>query len=327
MITDEEFINLQGKVEAIIDVMSGQQRNYADSEQLKRFIDNYAVIEGLVENDTIDTLVTNVVKVTERFNEVSARIDGLLGSVEVETDKIMSTLSEGGSSIALNVADMVLFQTSVSDAYRNILGHLNDIDITGKINRMESALAEALGLIENMRAQKNEIDILLQKIAENRALIDNMEEVNNDQTTLINTAQNMIVELEKQIENYAFYSEEFDKIYTTAVTFVSHFSDMVAEIERVSARDANLESLMSDVVSLTQQSFTTFDDLNQEIVAAIDRLGLSTAQKIDNMLLFVDEYNAVGTALHAVSDRMRTISSSVSDEIGLLSQEEAGYTA
>jgi hypothetical protein len=154
-----------------------------------------------------------------------------------------------------------------------------------------------------------------------------MEEVNNDQTSLIDNAQNMIVELEKQIENYAFYSEEFDKVYTTAVTFVSKFSDIVAELERVSKRDANLESLMSDVISLTEQSFVTFEYLNQEMVSSIDRLGLTTAQKIDNMILFVDEYNAVGTALHAVSDRMEAVTSSVGDEITLLSQEEAGYTA
>jgi hypothetical protein len=258
---------------------------------------------------------------------VSGRIDGLLSSIEVESDKLVSGLAGGSSGVALNVADMVLFQTSVSDAYKNMLGHLSDIDITGKINRMESALGEALGLIETMRAQRNEINILLQKIAENRALLDNMEEVNNDQTSLIDNAQNMIVELEKQIENYAFYSEEFDKVYTTAVTFVSKFSDIVAELERVSKRDANLESLMSDVISLTEQSFVTFEYLNQEMVSSIDRLGLTTAQKIDNMILFVDEYNAVGTALHAVSDRMEAVTSSVGDEITLLSQEEAGYTA
>jgi hypothetical protein len=327
MITDEEFVSLQGKVEALMDIMSGQQRDYADGEQLKNFIDNYAVIEGIIENDSIDTLVTNIVMAKNRFEEVSGRIDGLLSSIEVESDKLVSGLAGGSSGVALNVADMVLFQTSVSDAYKSMLGHLSDIDITGKINRMESALGEALGLIETMRAQRNEINILLQKIAENRALLDNMEEVNNDQTSLIDNAQNMIVELEKQIENYAFYSEEFDKVYTTAVTFVSKFSDIVAELERVSKRDANLESLMSDVISLTEQSFVTFEYLNQEMVSSIDRLGLTTAQKIDNMILFVDEYNAVGTALHAVSDRMAAVTSSVGDEITLLSEEEAGYTA
>ncbi|HIP18964.1 MAG TPA: hypothetical protein EYG78_06460 [Sulfurovum sp.] len=323
---EEELIALQGKVEALIDILSGRQVNHVDGEQIKRFIDNYAVIEALIENDSITDLIENVVRIKDRFQDVSNRVDGLLGAVEVESSKLVSSMGNGASGVALNVADMVLFQTSVSDSYKSLLQHLNDIDITGKVNRMESSLRESLGLIDSMRAQKSEINVLLQKVANNKALIDNMETVNENQTLLIDNAENLIAEMEKQIENYAFYAEEFDVVYSTAVTFVSKFSELVDELERVSARDAKLEEIMSSVISLTAQDFTEMEAMIARITTSVDSLALNTAQKLDGMLTFVNEYNAVGMALSAVKTRMQRIAALVGDELTLLSEAEIGYT-
>jgi hypothetical protein len=153
-----------------------------------------------------------------------------------------------------------------------------------------------------------------------------MDDVNQAQTLLIDNAENLIVEMEKQIENYAFYSEEFDKVYSTAVTFVSKFSELVSELERVSARDANLESIMASVISLTGQDFIDMENITDKIVVSLDTLALNTAQKINNMMLFVDEYNAVGTALHAVNIRMQAVTSVVGDELTLLNETDIGYT-
>jgi hypothetical protein len=324
-ITEEDFVALQGKVEALVSILSGRQVDNADGEKVKRFIDNYAVVEALIENDAISDLITNVVRVKDRFEDVSSRVDGLLGAVEVESSKLVSSMSGGASGVALNVADMVLFQTSVSDSYKSLLQHLNDIDITGKVNRMESALRESLGLIDNMRAQKSEINVLLQRVADNKALIDNMEEVNSNQTLLIDNAENLIVEMEKQIENYAFYAEEFDKVYSTAVTFVSKFSELVQELERVSSRDAKLEEIMSSVISLTAQDFTDMESLTASMTTAVESLALSTAQKLDDMLLFVNEYNAVGMALTSTREKMQDITATVGDELTLLGEAQIGY--
>jgi hypothetical protein len=323
--TEEEFVRLEGRVNALIDIWSGRQTDIVDGENLKKFIDNYAVVNNIIENDTIDGLVKNIVLVSSRFDEVSGRIDGLLGSIEVESEKLVSSMGEGASGVALNVADMVMFQTSVSDAYKSMLQHLRDIDITGKINSMETMLRESMGLIDSMKTQKREIAILLQKIAENKALIDNMEEVNVAQTSLIDNSQTMIAEMEKQIENYAFYSEEFDKVYTTAITFVSRFAELVKELERVSARDAKLESLMNSVIELTERDFSDMESTVMKITTSIDSLATSTAQKLDGMLMFVNEYNAIGTALHAVSDKMTNISATVGDKIGEMDAAEIGY--
>lgn len=325
-INEEDFVALQGKVDALIDILSKKQRNIVDGEQLKRFIDNYAVVESLIENDSVSDLIDNVIRIKSRFEDVSNKVDGLLGAVEVESNKLVSSMGDGSSGVALNVADMVLFQTSVSDSYKSILQHLNDIDITGKVNRMESALRESLGLIDSMRAQKSEINVLLGKVADNKALIDNMEDVNNNQTRLIDNAENLIVEMEKQIENYSFYAEEFDKVYSTAVTFVAKFSQLADELDRVSKRDAKLEDLMDAVVSLTAQDFTNMEGAITSVTSSLDSLGLNTAQKLNDMINFVNEYNAVGTAFHAVRGRMQTITSTVGDEMTLLSEEDIGYT-
>lgn len=325
-LTEEELIALQGKTGALLDILSGKETNYADGEKLKRFIDNYAVVQALIENDSVTDLIDNIVRIKSRFKDVSGRVDGLLGAVEVESSKLVSSMGEGSSGVALNVADMVLFQTSVSDSYKSILQHLNDIDITGKVNRMESSLRESLGLIDSMRAQKSEINVLLAKVADNKLLLDNMAEVNDNQTLLIDNAENLIVEMEKQIENYSFYAEEFDKVYSTAVTFVAKFSQLADELERVSERDAKLEDLMAAVISLTAQDFTDMESTITKITTSIDSLALNTADKLNGMLEFINEYNAVGTALHAVRVRMQDVTSSIGDELTLLSEAEIGYT-
>ena len=238
---------------------------------------------------------------------MALRLDGLLAAAESESDKLVSQLGGGASGLALNMADSALFRASVGDAYKSMMQHLSDLDITGKINQMDSSLSEALALIVDMRSQRSQINVLLQKVADNKALLDNMDDVNNSQSTLINTSQNLIAELSKQIENYAFYAEEFDKVYVTAVNFVGQFSSLVKELERVSSRDDAISNMLRDVISVSAHDFTTMETHVSTMAEAMDRLGTDTAQKINDMLLFVTEYNAIGTAVHAVSDRFAAV--------------------
>ncbi|RLF42141.1 MAG: hypothetical protein DRN17_08075 [Thermoplasmata archaeon] len=324
---EERIVILEGKLNVIIDMWTGRQTDVVDGEKIQKFIDNYAVVNTIIENDSITELIHNIVSIGGRFNDVSARIDGLLGAIEVESEKLVSNMGDGASGVALNIADMVMFQTSVSDAYKSMLQHLSDIDITGKINSMESALRESMGLIDSMKTQKAEITILLNRIAENKALIDNMADVNVAQTQLIDNTETMIAEMEKQIENYAFYSEEFDKVYTTAITFVSRFGELVRELERVSARDAKLESLMGAVISLTEHDFTEMESITDKMVMSLDAFAASTAQKLNDMLMFVNEYNAIGTALSAIKGRMIEVTSATGEKITELDAIEFSYTA
>ena len=305
------ILKLEGTVAALTDILSGNQVNSIDGEQIKRFIENYGLIGSIVENETVDVFLSNIVLAKGRFDQVALRLDGLLAAAESESDKLVSQLGSGASGLALNMADSALFRASVGDAYKSMMQHLSDLDITGKINQMDSSLSEALALIGDMRSQRSQINVLLQKIADNKALLDNMDDVNNAQSTLINTSQNLIAELSKQIENYAFYAEEFDKVYVTAVNFVGQFASLVEELARVSARDDAISNMLRDVISVSAHDFTTMETHVSTMSDAMDRLGTETAQKINDMLLFVTEYNAVGTAVHAVSDRFTAVTTEV----------------
>ena len=309
--TEERILKLEGTTTALIDILSGNQIDSVDGLQIKKFIDNYGMIGSIVENEVVDVFLTNITLAKGRFDQVSLQLDGLLLAAEAESEKLVAQLGGGSSGIAINMADSALFRASVGDAYKSMMQHLSDLDITGKINQMDSSLSEALSLITDMRSQRSQINVLLQKISDNKALIDNMEQVNSDQGTLINTSQNLIAELSKQIENYAFYAEEFDKVYVTAVNFVGQFSALVEELARVSARDDAISNMLRDVISVSAHDFTTMEAYITEITEALDRLGIETAQKINDMLLFVTEYNAVGTAVHAVSDRFIAVKDSV----------------
>jgi len=323
-ITEERLIELEGKVEALVDVLSGRQVDNADGEKIKRFIDNYAVVTGLIENEGIDKFITSLVEVKSRFDQIAGRMDGLLGAIDAESDKLVKGLGGGSSGVALNVADMIMFQVSVADGYKAMLQHLRDIDITGKINTMEASLREALGLINTMRAQKEQINVLLQRVADDETIIEDIKEVNDTQQELIQNTENMIAQVEKEIENYAFYAEEFDKIYTTASNFVARFRDLVAELERVSSRDARLESLMADVMSVTFTSATEFERLTGELSQSINSLAADTAQKLEDMMLFVNEYNAVGLALRGIKDDMVAVKAECSDKASVVANTQFG---
>ncbi len=311
MEVETRVLKLEGTVSALTDILSGNQVDSIDGERIKRFIDNYGLIGSIVENETVDVFLSNIVIAKSRFDQVSLKVDGLLAAAESESEKLVSQLGGGASGLAINMADSALFRASVGDAYKSMMQHLSDLDITGKINQMDSSLSEALGLIGDMRSQRSQINVLLQKIADNKTLLDNMDDVNNTQTTLISTSQNLIAELSKQIENYAFYAEEFDKVYVSAVNFVGQFSSLVLELERVSARDDAIANMLRDVISVSAHDFTTMEAYISSITETVDRLGTDTAQKINDMLLFVTEYNAIGTAVHAVSDRFTDITANI----------------
>ena len=301
------ILKLEGTVSALTNILSGHQIDSIDGEEIKRFIENYGLIGSIVENETVDVFLANIVLAKGRFDQVSLRLDGLLAAAESESDKLVSQLGGGASGLALNMADSALFRASVGDAYKSMMQHLSNLDITGKIDQMDSSLSEALALIGDMRSQRSQINVLLQKVADNKSLLDNMDEVNNAQSTLINTSQNLIAELSKQIENYAFYAEEFDKVYVTAVNFVGQFSSLVEELARVSSRDDAISNMLRDVISVSTHDFTTMETHVDTMADAIDRLGTDTAQKINDMLLFVNEYNAVGTAVHAAASRFTAV--------------------
>jgi len=327
MINDSDFLKLQGKVNALISVLSEKERNYADAEKIKNFIDNYAVLISLIEdNGTLD-FIDQVVAEKRRFDEVSSKIDGLLSVIDIESNKIVSQLGGGQSSVALGLADMSMFQASVSDSYSSMVEHLAEIDINGKMNRMESAVSQSLGLVDELRQQKAQLDVVLQKIAENRAILDNMDSVNDEQQRLIEDTENMIAELEKQIENYAFYSEEFDKIYTTAVAFTRSFSSLMSTVTYLSSRDAKLTALMNSVISLSSQDFIEMENIVSGIKTAMSNLAYNTAQKIEDSMMFINEYNAVGLAVESVSNRSKNVLNSCSEELDALTQEGIGYGA
>ena len=318
MSMETRVLKLEGTISALTAILSGHQVDSIDGEKISKFIENYGMIGSIVENEVVDVFLANITLAKGRFDQVSLRLDGLLAAAEAESDKLVSQLSGGASGLALNMADSALFRASVGDAYKSMMQHLSDLDITGKINQMDSSLSEALGLISDMRSQRSQIAVLLQKIADNKALLENMDTVNNTQTTLINTSQNLIAELSKQIENYAFYAEEFDKVYVTAVNFVGQFSSLVDELARVSARDDAISNMLRDVISVSTHDFTTMEAHIATISDALDRLGINTAQKINDMLLFVTEYNAVGTAAHAVSDRFIAVKDDAVDKVAVL---------
>lgn len=327
MTTQEgRLTKIEGQVAALIDMFTSKQATSVDGEKTQKFIENYAFVLSIVENDSINAFFENISLTQQRFNDVSTRIDGLLAVAETESDKLISQMGGGASGVALNMADISMFQVSVSDAYKSMLEHLNDIDITGKINSMQSALSEALTLISSMRSQKEQINVLLQKVADNKALIDNMEDVNNDQTLLIENTQNLTVELEKQIENYAFYSEEFDKVYVTAKNFVTKFGEMSEELDSISSRNGQVEQLLADIISLSTQDFTEMESYIDSMKTSLNTLALSTADKIDGMIHFINEYNAVGTSFLSIKDRLNEATAIVEAEISVLDNVIIGYT-
>jgi len=311
MTVEEELIALKGKVAALISILTGKQESRVDGEKLQRFIENYAILEAMTGDKTISAFVEQIGIIQDRFSQVSGRVEGLLGATEVETAKLLETLGGDKNDIALNVANSVQFQLTVTDSYKSLLTHLNKLDITGKIQRMEVTLSEGLGLIRSMKGQEQEIAILLQKIAMNKELIDGMDVVNTQQTTLIEHTEDMLVELERQMENYAFYAEEFDKVYSTATKFIAQFSSMSLEMERITKRDSNLEHILSTTLKTVFDDYIKIQNIINSFNEGLSNFGLETAEKLNGINIYVNEYKAISNAIGTVSERCDTAKANI----------------
>lgn len=228
---EQRILKLEGTSAALVDMISNKQTDSVDGEKLNQFITNYGLIGSIVNNETVDVFLSNITLVEGRFAQVSSRLDGLLAAAEAESDKLVSQLGGGASGLALNVVDSALFRASVGDAYGSMLNHLSELDITGKINSMDSSLSEALGLIDEMKTQKTQIAVLLQKIADNKALLENMEDVNNDQTTLIATSQNLIDPWQADIIKRVLRTKEGDAPELDYLKIIDVCHEIIRQIE------------------------------------------------------------------------------------------------
>lgn len=322
MDVEKKIMELTGKVEAVVDILSNRQTNDLDGERIKSFINNYAFLNAIIKDENINSMIQNISIVKNKLKKAQDKIEGILGAIDVETEKLAESLAEGASSLALSAANNALFQASVFDANKSMLQHLADLDITGKLQRMDAALSEAIGLIANLRDQRDQINILFQKVQENKELIEGQDEVNKQQQDLINESQTLVVELEKQIENYAFFAEEFDKIYTTAKDFISSFSELLTDMEYIKNRDGKLEQLLSQATSVYTEDIASMDEVIDSIKTTVNNFGMMTAQKIDDMALFINEFKALNVELDAFKDDTSAIRTTVSNAMDRLNSAD-----
>lgn len=311
MSTEAQVLELHGKVNALIDILSNRQSDSLDGLKIQSFIDNYAFIDAIVENDSITSMIENIVIIKSRFESVESRIEGILGAAELESEKLADSLGDGASSLALSSANNALFQSSVYDANKNMLQHLADLDVSGKIQKMDSALSQALGLISNLRDQKSQIDVLFEKIEDNRELIDGQQDTNDQQELLIADSQTLVVELEKQIENYAFFAEEFDKIYVVARDFIEVFDGMLTTMNQIKERDAKVELLLVSATAIYTEEIALMDTQINDIKYTIDNFASMTSQKINDMAMFINEFKAISIELDSFNSRNATVRSGV----------------
>jgi len=307
MSIETEVLEIHGKVNALIDILSNRQSDSLDGHKIQRFINNYAFMDAIVNNESITAMIENIVIIKARFESVEDRIEGILGAAELESEKLASSLGEGASSLALSAANNALFQSSVFDSNKNILQHLADLDVSGKLSRMDSALSQAMGLISNLRDQKAQIDVLFEKIQDNKELIDGQQETNNQQELLISNSQTLVVELEKQIENYAFFAEEFDKIYVVARDFIEVFDEMLTTMRQIKDRDAKVEMLLISATTVYTEEIALMDRQINDISSTIGNFAAETSQKINDMSMFINEFKAISIELDSFSDENEAI--------------------
>lgn len=309
--TDAELAKLGGKINAIIDILSNRQTDSLDGQKIRRFIDNYAFLDAVINNESIDSMIQNISITKDRFDSVSSRLDGILGAAELESTKLAESLGNGSSSIALSAANSAIFQASVFDSNKNMLQHLSDLNVSGKLQDMDSALSEALGLIRSLRDQKTQIDTLFERISENKELIDGQADVNDEQARLIENSQTLVVELEKQIENYSFFAEEFDKIYVTARDFIKIFSSLVDTMNHIKDRDAKVEAMLVSATSSFSEELAAMDDAISKIQYSVEFFASETSQKINDMAMFINEFKAISIEL----DSFRIETEAVRDDV------------
>lgn len=321
-IDTQELNNLKAKVESIIDMISNRPELAVDSANIKDFIDKYSVVKTLLGSDTLNSVVEKISELNTNIDTIQKETEGPLLVAQQQSQKIIDMYSKKDVSLSLNIADVKSFKSEVYQSFKDFMNYLKDLDIDNKVEMLKQEIVLAKNLKNDLMAQKDAIQGLIKKTELEEQLLQKIQEVNDDQDTKIKYLNNLIITIEKQIENYAFFANEFNKIYINAKEFMTRFAEALETLEYIESRDDVLYELVKKIDSLLSTNFETINEATKKLSYQIESYTKEMLSWLNTSMMFVNEVKAYNLSLSAYNGTMDNISNRmdiVSDKLDAIS--------
>jgi len=298
---------VEGKINALLEMLGNRPELATDAVKIKDFIEKYSVVNTLLASDTIESLLTKVDELNKSIQEVQKELQVPLTVAKEQSAKIMKFYSDDSAQLALNIVDLKLFKSSSYKSLRDVIDYINSFEIDKKMKNLDAQLAIVKDISNKIIQQKDKINSILKRIDAQEELINQIKETNKEQDAQIDYVNNLIVEIEKQIENYAFFADEFNKIYLNAKEFISTFGELKEKLEYIYNRDNIIQKLLEDIIGFMGNDFATINKTIKGLKDSIDSFSKEMLDWLNYSLMFVNEVKAYNLSLGAYNKEMDNI--------------------
>jgi len=305
--TEKRLLELESKVKTLIEMVTNRPELAIDAAKIKDFVDKYSALVSIIKNDTLTTTVEKINKINEVVEDIQKRTEAPLLVAETQSQKILDLYSSDKVELALNVADVKRFKSEIFVALRDFLEYIKELNIEGKMKELEAEIAIAKQLSNDMVVMRDKLKSLNESLNKEMEVLKKIEEVNKAQDEQITYIENLITTLEKEIESYAFFTNEFNKIYLNAKEFMKRFADALTTLENITQRDKALYGL---VEKLLNAFVADYSSLEMSINSLSDNLKQFTQEMLtwlNHSLMFVNEVRAYNLSLNAYREEMLNI--------------------
>jgi chromosome segregation ATPase len=202
--------------------------------------------------------------------------------------------------------------------------YISDLKIDEKIVSLNSNIELAKEMTNSIAQQKDKIDTIIKTIEVQETVIENIEKKNETQDTQISYANDLIVTMEKQIESYAFFAEEFNNIYMVARDFVKNFTKLEREMEHIYKRDNTLLAMIENIVAFIEKDYRKISNTIDHIDNLFETYAKEIISWTTESMMFVNEVKGYNLSLAAYNDKFDDISSMLDNVLNNISKIKEG---
>lgn len=305
--TIQDFNILKGKVDSIVDMITNKPDLPMDAERVKDFLEKYSVIDILLNTDTIETVINKIDELNKNIEVIKKEVEGPLLVAQQQSERIIQSYSQKDVDLSLNIADIKMFKSEIFASFKDFTDYLTKLDISGKMAELNNEKALLKNLRMDIMAQKDKINKLFEQLEKEETLIENIQEVNKQQNFQIDYVTDLIATIEKQIENYAFFANEFNKIYLNAKNFITKFSEALDTLNYIEGRDELLYKIVGEISSVIETDYSVINEETKDLKNKIDAYTQEMLSWLNYSMMFVNEVKAYNLSLSAYNDTMDSL--------------------
>ena len=302
--TLQDLAQIKAKLNALMDMVTNKPQLSIDSSEIEDFIEKYGIVKEIVGEDTLTAVLNKINELNSNIETIQKETEAPLIVAQQQSQKIIDMYSKDEVSLALNIADIKMFKNEIYASFKNFIDYIDKLNIQHKM----SVLNEQITVVKNMKAdmisQSDKIKNLFSQINEEQELVTTIKEVNKQQDAQIDYLNNLIITIEKQIENYAFFANEFNKIYINAKEFMQRFAESLETLTYIEEKDAILYELVKQISSVLETDFSIVNKEIEELSNRVDNFTNEMLSWLNYSLMFTNEVKAYNLSLSAYNKQM-----------------------